>query len=333
MAKSSPAPHEQGNLLEQSAPAGSKAVVPAAAGSSQLATLVPQIEALDKFAEENNLLVLTEGKSGFAAAISMAEAIRSLKAMLTPQMMAPIMELQGKTLGFKTDKDATGGYDVETVRDVLIEATIKRFNVYGNQCNIIAGRFYATKEGFEDFFLRQAKAGKVTDLRDTYSAAKIVNENEALVIGSASWKKEGIADKLENVSLQIRLNKGMGLDAVKGKAKRKLLALVYSRVTGTVITEGEASEAATIDVQARNVAEPGAAGATPGQTGPVMATEEQKAQLKEKLEAHANKASTWLLANNAIKAGGSYLDVTAKTAEKILSKPNDFLKAIGAIPE
>lgn len=293
---------------------------------SQLAVIpAEKLEALDRFANENNLSVLTEGKGSFTAAIAVADAIGQLKAMLTPEVMQPIMKLQGTALGFKTDKDNAGGYPVETVRECFIEGTLKGFKFVGNQSNIIAGRFYATKEGFEDFFLRQAKLGNFTDYRDAYSIPKHTSENEAIVTCSASWKWKGNADKFENVPISIRVNKGQGADAILGKAKRKLLARIYSRVTGTVITEGEAGEA--VDIQATPVPESG----KPADLAPEKPSEDQIQLLKEIITAEiAPKADAWLKSQKLIPETGSYLDVSAKLATKIISNPKGFLSTIGA---
>ena len=55
-------------------------MAPKSDSNSALVALAPQLEALDKFAEDNNLSVLTEGKGAFTAAIAVADAIGQLKA-------------------------------------------------------------------------------------------------------------------------------------------------------------------------------------------------------------------------------------------------------------
>lgn len=304
-------------------------MAPKSDSNSALVALAPQLEALDKFAEDNNLSVLTEGKGAFTAAIAVADAIGQLKAKLTDEVMQPIKQLQGTALGFKTDKDNAGGYPVEVIREVFIEATLKGFKMVGNQTNIIAGRFYATKEGFEDFFLRQARAGKFTDYRDTYSVPKLVTADEAIVTVTATWKWEGKADKFDSTPISIRVNKGQGADAILGKAKRKLLARIYSRVTGTVITEGDANEPA-IDVTVTP---------TPGDTGqaasganppPEGLSDEVREKLTKILEPHAELANKWLAEQGSIQAGQTYLDVSEKLATKIINQSGGFLTAIGA---
>ena len=84
---------------------------------------------------------------GFERAYATAKSIEVLKTLLTPEYMAPIMNLQGNRLGFKTDKDKSGGYPIDHVKNCLIEAVLTGLQPVGNQFNIIAGQMYATKEG------------------------------------------------------------------------------------------------------------------------------------------------------------------------------------------
>lgn len=295
------------------------------APSGSLVVLADKLQALDSFAENNNLAILTEGRGNFSSAIAVADAIGQLKGMLTAEVMEPIMKLQGSALGFKTDKDRDGGYPVEVVREAFIEGTLKGFKFVGNQANIIAGRFYATKEGFEDFFLRLARKGELTDYQDAYSTPKIVSESEAIVTASATWVYKGKAGKIENAQFSIRINKGQGADATIGKAKRKLKARVYERITGQFANEGDADEAA-IPVAATVVGSSPVAGAEK-KNGP---TEEQAkaltALLADPLDATA--ANKFLIAQKAIPEGATYLDVTEKLAAKILGNTAGFLKAI-----
>src|SRR5690606_34273734 len=84
---------------------------------------------------------------GFERAYLVATAIGQLKELLTPEYMAPIMQLQGNKLGFLSNKDKTGGYPEPIVKNALIEATLMGLEPYGNQWNLIAGNMYPTKEG------------------------------------------------------------------------------------------------------------------------------------------------------------------------------------------
>ena len=101
---------------------------------------------LDEVAKAGQLAA--DESSAFRKMILMANGVAQLRALLTDDIMTPIMALQGTALGFRTDKDSSGGYPLPVVRDCVIEATLRGLTTTGNEFNIIAGRFYATKEGF-----------------------------------------------------------------------------------------------------------------------------------------------------------------------------------------
>jgi hypothetical protein len=298
----------------------------AAKPTGSMVAIGDKIKALDAFAEANSLALLTTDKGQFESAIMVADAITHLKSMLTAEVMKPIMALQGTSIGYRTDKDATGGYPVEVVRDAFIDVVLKGFKVVGNEFNIIAGRAYFTREGYEGALLRLSRLGHFSDFQDAYSIPKMVSDSEAIVTASASWKFKGVVGKIENAQFSIRMNKGMGADGAIGKAKRKLKARVHERVTGIAATEGDTSDGPVIDVHSTPVTGTGTA---VGQA-PVMATEEQKTELTKKIGPHAEKANAWLLQHNAIRDGGTFLDVTEKTATKILGNVPGFLTTIGA---
>src|SRR4051794_38820181 len=94
----------------------------------------------------------------FAEELALAQAMTDIKALLTPEVMRPIMALMNSDLGFRTDKDPSvwnkrdnkynEAYSVDVVRNVVIEARLRGFHTINNEFNIIAGRFYGTKNGF-----------------------------------------------------------------------------------------------------------------------------------------------------------------------------------------
>lgn len=276
-----------------------------------------QLANLDRIANESNIVALQD-QGVFAAAIGMANAIENLKAAITPEVMAPIMKLQGNALGFRTDKDKEGGYQLEVVKDAFVEATLRGFKPVGNQWNIIAGRFYATKEGFEARFRELSKQGLITDLKMMPSVPKI-GADTAIVTYSASWKWKGVADSIEGFQIPIRVNKGMGDDAILGKAKRKMLAAIFSRVTGTETSEGDANEGA-IEVEAKPVA---------GATATAKLPPDVLGLLVEHLGTHEEKANAYLLTINFIKAGQTFRDLSEGNARTILKKIDGFLTAAG----
>jgi hypothetical protein len=190
----------------------------------------------------------------FMRAFRMAAGIRALRDAITNDMLKELMELQGSKLGFRTDKDREGGYKPDVVKDCAIEATLRGAYWIGNEFNIIANSCYLTKE----YFIRVLREFPgLTDLRLSFAAPVMRDaEKKAWVACSASWKLHGVADHIEKRAYKIegteqmlderivvRLNAGMGEDAVLGKAERKLRAAIYSRITGTAVLEGEADDA------------------------------------------------------------------------------------------
>lgn len=116
-------------------------------------------------------LIKTEGQKAMAAALRkgmeaakeliecdefmrplvLSQAIAELSASIDDKAMAAVMSLAGQPLGFRTDKDKQEGgtgYPVTVVKQALIEAMLRGVPIIGNHFNIIASRFYMTKEGW-----------------------------------------------------------------------------------------------------------------------------------------------------------------------------------------
>lgn len=215
----------------------SKQVAVAESGQELVSTVEQQrYAAIEKIAAECCTTNLAQ-MSQFSRAFQLARGIKQLRAMITPEMMKEVMELQGTALGFRTDKDKEKGYPVEVVREALIEATLRGAYPVGNEFNIIADRCYLTKE----FFARKLREYPgLTDLRRKLSVPRLVGDKGAIVTASATWKQSGVACSLDEREIPIRVNTGMGADAILGKAQRKLDAAIYAQVTGSEVPEGEA---------------------------------------------------------------------------------------------
>ena len=185
----------------------------------------------------------------FQQAIQMAHGIAALREALTDEFVKlAIMPLQGTALGFCTDKDKEGGYPLSVVKDVAIEAMLRGFQIVGNEFNIIGGRFYGTKAGFERHV--QQYPG-LTDLVLQPGVPQLSQDKSgALVPFLASWRLDGNPMSIaceyrkegEHVTdhrIPVRVNAGMGADAVIGKATRKMLFRVYQRLNGSAYGAGE----------------------------------------------------------------------------------------------
>lgn len=177
-----------------------------------------------------------------AKALIVAKSIKQFRNLLTDAVMSDIMELQGSPLGFKTDKR----YEVNVVRDCVVQAFMRGLRVTGNEMNIIAGNLYVTKEGFERLL---AEMPGLTNLRVQVGVPQNL-EGGALVPAKADWLMNGIPDSITweksetaDYRIPIRVNSAMGVDAILGKARSKVLRNIYARISGTKLAvEAEADE-------------------------------------------------------------------------------------------
>jgi len=194
-------------------------------------------------------LVHFKDSGGMGDDLQVACAIVDLRRALTAEVMEPIMKLMNTDLGFRTDRDPSQRdrdgrqlvpYDMETVRDVVIEAKLRGFRCVGNEFNIISKRFYAAKNGFR----RKLTDGKsfpgLSDFRDSYGLPKMT-QSGATVVAKASWTINGKADSYEQ-EFGIKVNSMMGADAIIGKAERKLCKRVHDIIAGINTPDAEAGE-------------------------------------------------------------------------------------------
>lgn len=194
------------------------------------------------------------GSSSLTDSLALADALDALRKGVEPYM-PKILALQNTALGFKTDKDPaqndkkTGKphvpYDVAVVKECVVQALARGFFVVNNEFNIIAGSFYAAKNGLE----RKVKHFPgVTDFKENFDVPK-TSERGAIVKCTATWKRriEGVGgstvvpDKLET-EIGIRTNEFQGLDATVGKAARKFYSRILSQLSGQITPEGEVEE-------------------------------------------------------------------------------------------
>lgn len=212
---------------------------------SNLVIQTETLTALDN-AAQNGLLAQKE-VSQFKKMALVAGCIGELRNLLTPKVMQPVMNLQGTSIGFRTDKDLEGGYGVDVVKDCLIEATMSGVYPVGNEFNIIAGKCYITKEGFGH------KLRDIDGLSYMITPGIPVMKNGGAVITmSVEWTYNKKANQ-KDIELAIKVNNRMGTDAIIGKATRKARAWLFTAVTGQEIGEGDITDLDVIDVKAESV--------------------------------------------------------------------------------
>jgi len=182
---------------------------------------------------------------GFERAFVTSKAIKQLKTLLSTEYMEPIMDLQGSKLGFKTDKDKSGGYAVSVVKNCLIEAVLMGVQPYGNMFNIIAGNTYLTKEGIGHILnnwkgLRYSIICGVPQVRP--------DNKSAVVEAKIKWTLNGEKQE-ETIPISVKNDAYSSVDSLIGKATRKARAWLLSAISGMEFTEGDLEDITYTEVK------------------------------------------------------------------------------------
>jgi hypothetical protein len=201
---------------------------------------------LDALAIKAKELATYEGHP-FSRAFAVADVMAGIRAELDkPGVMNAVLSLQGSAIGFRTDKDSTGGYNQAQIKDALIESVMRGLYPVGNEFNIISARSYTTKEGFGRL-LKELPG--LTNVNIQCSIPHMVGQGATVKVSIKANFKGNPID--ENLEFAIRVNAGMGADAITGKSTRKARAWLYGYLTGSEIPEGDAED--SILSNAKNV--------------------------------------------------------------------------------
>lgn len=174
----------------------------------------------------------------------MINAVIELRQRLPDSFVARIKKgAENNRLGFKTDKP--NGYPDEVVRECLVESLLQGVYPFGNEFNIIAGNSYITKEGFIGLMRRDRRfLGVCIDMEPPVYDKGASGRERAVVKYAATWNFNSRPDK-KSGAVPIRLNAGMGDDAVLGKAERKIRCLIWNQATGNYLSDGDADDSGT----------------------------------------------------------------------------------------
>jgi len=187
-----------------------------------------------------------------------AALMRRLLDTLTDDVLLPIQSLQGTPLGFLTDKDSVvrdpktraTGYGLDAIKIVTAQALAAGARLIGNEVNIIGGKMYLTKQ----FAKRQLDENPdITELDWHDGGFEMIDERTAAVPMWATWRQNGKVQRAEllvqerdgkkyDERIKVRVNKGMGHDAVIGKAEKRLFAYIHKIATGESMLEDEPVE-------------------------------------------------------------------------------------------
>lgn len=192
------------------------------------------------------------------AALELADGIEKLRQLFSePEIQQRIQKLQDTPLGFRTDRDPsiinkkTGQpnkpYDWSVVREAVIEALLRGLQLVGNQFNIIAGRFYCTKEGFEALIKNQSAVANFKPIIGVPHS----KSGGVIILCSATWLQNGDSHSLE-VEIPVKATDSSTADQLMGKATRKFLSRCYQQMSGNSMPDGDA-EVATVSISGADV--------------------------------------------------------------------------------
>lgn len=224
--------------------------------STELSTTQKQEVAFKQMSEKVKL-VLASNVNSIENSLIVANAIGFLRESLTPEIMAPIMALQGSKLGFKTDRDvvknpSTGkyekgpGYPFEIVKDCFTEMSLIGLLPTGNMWNIIAGNAYITKEG-GTYLLKNLVPG----LKYAIMFPEVNQSDDkktANVKANIKWELNG-EKREENIDFPVKSDAYTTFDSLIGKADRKAKVWLYNQVSGLNISDGDIEDIPHVEIK------------------------------------------------------------------------------------
>lgn len=189
--------------------------------------------------------------NNFGAAFNAAQIIMLLREALTDEVLNTIfMPLMNSKIGFRTDRDGkynkkTGKvnelYDLNTVREAIIDAALIGLRPTGNQFNIISGTMYPTKEGYTSL-LKKIGAKYIID----YSQPAIDSKGFATFVCKINYEYKGDKNSF-SVSATVRTDQYSSYDQLRGKAERRAKKALYEYLTGTDYGEADETSSRPMD--------------------------------------------------------------------------------------
>jgi hypothetical protein len=205
--------------------------------------------------DEQVAIVLADKSVGIAKAIVMARAMQIIDECLTPEIMEPIMRLQGSKLGFKTDRDLIRnennqyvkgpGYPLDVVKNCFTEMSLIGLQPVFNQWNIIGGNSYVTKEGADTLLKNIPYLQNFLIIHDEVIQSQ--DKRTASVKSTIKWVVDG-EEHTQEVSHPVKSDAYTTFDSLTGKADRKTKIWLFNKIKGTSISDGDAEDAKVMDV-------------------------------------------------------------------------------------
>lgn len=206
-----------------------KGDAPPATGQNANDTALIEMETLVK---ERSLANLAKMGS-IARALILSETVNKLRTYIRAQLPM-ILPLMGTRLGFLTDKDKPRKgqqyepYHNDIVVDCCCEALLRGLYLTGNEFNIIAGGCMTVKNGYARLL---KELPSVSDL-DLHIGIPQAKGGGVIIACEAQWRIDGTPVHIKR-EYPLKQDAWTTLDALMGKAERRLYRDIYNRSTGS----------------------------------------------------------------------------------------------------
>lgn len=179
-----------------------------------------------------------------------AVAVEGLRSALSgPILERVLVPLSNTAIGFDTDRNPAKGwngrpYDPSVILDCATEAWLLGLSMTGNRWNIIGGRCYPRKEGYEDLLNQLCRFSTSVDVPAI--PASIQSDGGYLTIPVRvkyvrHGEPEGSEPKVFASAYKVRATKNNPtiVENVEGKAKRKAYRDLYGELTGVYLADAD----------------------------------------------------------------------------------------------
>ena len=190
--------------------------------------------------------------NNFGAAFTAVNVISLLREALSDEVMkAVFMPLMNTKVGFLTDRNGKPNsrgqvrplYDINTVRDAIIDGVSIGLLPTGNQMNIIADRMYPTKEGYTAL-LRKQEIKYFIDV----SFDKNQTEGFAEIPCTINYEHKGEKNAFKIVAT-VKKDSYSSPDQLRGKAERRAKKALYEFITGSDFGEADENSSRVEDAE------------------------------------------------------------------------------------
>lgn len=181
-----------------------------------------QANMIDKVTKTFNVQVAQAGGKLFEAMI-VAKGIAIMQQVISEEMLELLMQLQGREFGFKVDRT----YTRDVVKDAACYAFLDGLQPFGNEWNIIGGKYMAVLNGWR----RKVNDLKLENLKIDLGEPKPWGQFGLRVDCSATWQRNG---QVETIRQQFSLKKdgGFSIDNADGRLHRKMYKAIYLKICG-----------------------------------------------------------------------------------------------------